>query len=69
MTVEQQVNASNQQVLDILLNARPVWADVQPALQAIEGDLGAGQGRALGHDDRTDREGVADKLHTELGEE
>lgn len=37
MTVEQQVNAANERVLDILTKARPAWTDVKPALQAIPG--------------------------------
>lgn len=37
MTVEQQVNAANERVLEILIKARPVWTDVKPALQAIPG--------------------------------
>lgn len=37
MTIEQKVNEANQKVLDILLNGRPVWTDVRPALDAIPG--------------------------------
>lgn len=37
MTIEQQVNAANERVLDILTKARPMWTDVRPALQAIPG--------------------------------
>lgn len=37
MTIEQKVNEANQKVLDILLNGRPVWRDVRPALDAIPG--------------------------------
>ena len=37
MTIEQRVNEANQKVMDILLNGRPVWKDVRPALEAIPG--------------------------------
>lgn len=37
MTIEQKVNEANQKVLDILLNGRPVWTDMRPALDAIPG--------------------------------
>ena len=37
MTIEQQVNAANAQVMDIYLKARPVWVDVRPALEAVPG--------------------------------
>ena len=37
MTIEQRVNEANQKVMYILLNGRPVWKDVRPALEAIPG--------------------------------
>ena len=37
MTVEQQVNQANEQVMKILLTGQPVWVDVLPAIDAIPG--------------------------------
>ena len=37
MTVEQQINQANEQVMDILLRGQPVWVDVRPAIEAIPG--------------------------------
>ena len=37
MTIEQKVNAANAQAVEILTKARPVWTDVQPAIDAIPG--------------------------------
>ena len=37
MTVEQQINQANAQVMDILLKGQPVWVDVKPAIEAIPG--------------------------------
>lgn len=37
MTIEQQVNAANDRVMEILLKGRPVWIDVRPALEVIPG--------------------------------
>lgn len=37
MTIEQQVNAANARAVEILTKARPVWTDVQPALDVIPG--------------------------------
>lgn len=37
MTIEQQVNAVNEQVMEVLTRARPVWTDVRPALEVIPG--------------------------------
>ena len=37
MTIEQQVNAANDKVVEILTKGRPVWVDVQPAGKVIPG--------------------------------
>ena len=37
MTVEQQINQANAQVMEILLKGQPVWVDVKPAIEAIPG--------------------------------
>ena len=37
MTIEQQVTAANDKVVEILTKGRPVWADVQPAGKVIPG--------------------------------
>ena len=37
MSVAEKVAAANQKVMDIFLNGRPVWTDVKPAIEAVEG--------------------------------
>lgn len=37
MTIEQRVDAANTKVLEIMTGARPVWVDVQPAIDVIPG--------------------------------
>ncbi len=37
MTVPERVKQANEQVMHILLKARPVWVDVQPAIEAVPG--------------------------------
>ena len=37
LTVEQRVEQANQKVMHIMLNGRPTWVDVQPALEVIPG--------------------------------
>lgn len=37
MTVAQQVDAANAQVMRIFTQARPVWTDVRPAIDAVQG--------------------------------
>ena len=37
MTIEQQVNAANDRVMEVLTKGRPVWKDVRPALDVIPG--------------------------------
>ncbi len=36
-TIEQRINEANQKVMDIFLNGRPRWVDVQPAIDVIPG--------------------------------
>lgn len=37
MTIEQRVDAANTKVLEMMTRARPVWVDVQPAIDVIPG--------------------------------
>lgn len=37
MTVPEQIKQANDKVMDILLNARPVWTDVRPAIEVVPG--------------------------------
>lgn len=37
MTVKEKVKQANEKVIDIFTNARPIWKDVKPALEAVEG--------------------------------
>ncbi len=37
MTIEERINAANAKVMDIILNGRPVWVDVQRAIDVVPG--------------------------------
>lgn len=37
MTVPEQIKEANDKVMDIFLNARPVWTDVRPAIEVVPG--------------------------------
>ena len=37
MTVPEQIKLANDKVMDIFLNARPVWTDVRPAIEVVPG--------------------------------
>lgn len=37
MTIEERINQANDKVMDLFLNARPVWTDVRPAIEVVPG--------------------------------
>ena len=37
LTIEKKIEAANERAMDIMLNGRPTWVDVQPALDVIPG--------------------------------
>lgn len=37
MTIEQRIDKANEKVMELFLNARPVWTDVRPAIEVVPG--------------------------------